>query len=335
MAIWRVWSCAQVWMVLVGGWGGRQEWMGGRLEEHPASWSCMSHGELHGLGNWCSGSIQALPAHIRTPSPAHTRTSMLASFQVAAGSLVLKPVPPRTMVAGTPAREVGVVRGNPAQRMEQWCEQCDPEEGMRQEVKAEVKGGATRPGDCSSEGPAAGGTAPPPSPPAAAVNGTANGRAEQGVDGAKINGVATAAAAAAAAAAVLNGKSVPAAATSHRAASAASAASGSRPSPPHQPPAGSRAAPSAAVAHPQQAEPGRSAARLQSPALQVADRQVNLGVVAHPRVFVEGIEAGLETQRKDCLRQTLWLSHAHAFAAGNDGAGPGKGEEGGCDSSPR
>jgi serine O-acetyltransferase len=40
--------------------------------------------------------------------------------QVAAGSLVLKPVPPRTMVAGSPAKEVGTVTGNPAAKMEQW-----------------------------------------------------------------------------------------------------------------------------------------------------------------------------------------------------------------------
>ncbi len=32
-------------------------------------------------------------------------------LQVAAGSLVLKPVPPGTMVAGSPAREVGYVIG--------------------------------------------------------------------------------------------------------------------------------------------------------------------------------------------------------------------------------
>ncbi|KAI3432387.1 hypothetical protein D9Q98_003943 [Chlorella vulgaris] len=41
--------------------------------------------------------------------------------QVAAGSLVLKPVPPRTLVAGSPAKEIGTIKGNPALRMEQWC----------------------------------------------------------------------------------------------------------------------------------------------------------------------------------------------------------------------
>ncbi|PSC73471.1 serine acetyltransferase 2 [Micractinium conductrix] len=41
--------------------------------------------------------------------------------QVAAGSLVLKPVPPHTLVAGSPAKEIGRVTGNPALNMEQWC----------------------------------------------------------------------------------------------------------------------------------------------------------------------------------------------------------------------
>ncbi len=41
--------------------------------------------------------------------------------QVAAGSLVLKPVPPKAMVAGSPAKVVGKVQGNPALNMEQWC----------------------------------------------------------------------------------------------------------------------------------------------------------------------------------------------------------------------
>ena len=40
--------------------------------------------------------------------------------QVVAGSLVLKPVEARTMVAGSPARCVGQVEGNPAHQMEQW-----------------------------------------------------------------------------------------------------------------------------------------------------------------------------------------------------------------------
>ena len=36
--------------------------------------------------------------------------------QVAANSLVLKPVPPKTMVAGSPAREVGKVTGERCKR---------------------------------------------------------------------------------------------------------------------------------------------------------------------------------------------------------------------------
>jgi hypothetical protein len=39
---------------------------------------------------------------------------------VASGSLVLKPVPSKTMVAGSPAREVGKVSGNPAMKMQHW-----------------------------------------------------------------------------------------------------------------------------------------------------------------------------------------------------------------------
>ena len=40
--------------------------------------------------------------------------------QIAAGSLVLKPVPPHTMVAGSPAKPVGKLFGNPALDMQQW-----------------------------------------------------------------------------------------------------------------------------------------------------------------------------------------------------------------------
>ncbi|KDD76422.1 serine acetyltransferase, partial [Helicosporidium sp. ATCC 50920] len=49
--------------------------------------------------------------------------------QIAAGSLVLKPVPPRTAVAGSPARPVGAVKGNPAQRMDHLS--CCPGLGLR------------------------------------------------------------------------------------------------------------------------------------------------------------------------------------------------------------
>jgi len=46
--------------------------------------------------------------------------------QIAAGSLVLKSVGPCTMVAGSPAREVGRVARNPAASMEQWQQDCLP-----------------------------------------------------------------------------------------------------------------------------------------------------------------------------------------------------------------
>lgn len=39
---------------------------------------------------------------------------------VAAGSLVLKPVPRNTMVAGSPAKEIGCITGNPALKMQHW-----------------------------------------------------------------------------------------------------------------------------------------------------------------------------------------------------------------------
>lgn len=39
--------------------------------------------------------------------------------QVAAGSTVLREVPPRTLVAGAPAREIGAITGNPALDMDQ------------------------------------------------------------------------------------------------------------------------------------------------------------------------------------------------------------------------
>jgi hypothetical protein len=44
--------------------------------------------------------------------------------QVAAGSLVLKPVEPHTMVAGSPAQHIGAVIGNPAASLNQWSEDC-------------------------------------------------------------------------------------------------------------------------------------------------------------------------------------------------------------------
>lgn len=57
--------------------------------------------------------------------------------QVAAGSLVLKPVEPHTMVAGSPAKEVGVVSGNPAANLKQWSEDCPLEDITRVAAGAE------------------------------------------------------------------------------------------------------------------------------------------------------------------------------------------------------
>jgi serine O-acetyltransferase len=60
--------------------------------------------------------------------------------QIAAGSLVLKPVEPHTMVAGSPARPVGRVVGNPALRMQHWSKKlavhdpfCDDAQQEQQE----------------------------------------------------------------------------------------------------------------------------------------------------------------------------------------------------------
>lgn len=54
--------------------------------------------------------------------------------QVASGSLVLKPVPPHTMVAGSPAKVIGKVLGNPALRMEHWSRIPGSIEYLWQEV---------------------------------------------------------------------------------------------------------------------------------------------------------------------------------------------------------
>ncbi|GAB4814918.1 hypothetical protein N2152v2_001964 [Parachlorella kessleri] len=57
--------------------------------------------------------------------------------QVAAGSLVLKPVPPGTMVAGSPAKEIGTVTGNPAQKMDQWMKEgCEKIQQLQQQQRA-------------------------------------------------------------------------------------------------------------------------------------------------------------------------------------------------------
>lgn len=80
--------------------------------------------------------------------------------QIAAGSLVLKPVPPRTMVAGSPAREVGQVQGNPALSMVHWSKR------LLLDVPA---GGSSGTGSASpaqaAAAPAAGVTQANPAPP--------------------------------------------------------------------------------------------------------------------------------------------------------------------------
>lgn len=50
--------------------------------------------------------------------------------QVAAGSLVLKPVAEHVMVAGSPAKVVGHVSGCPALKMEQWCKKLETDSSI-------------------------------------------------------------------------------------------------------------------------------------------------------------------------------------------------------------
>ena len=60
--------------------------------------------------------------------------------QVAAGSLVLKPLEPHPMVAGSPAQHVGAVIGNPAASLNQWSEDgLNPEaEALREDLHRSV-----------------------------------------------------------------------------------------------------------------------------------------------------------------------------------------------------
>ncbi|KAL3145212.1 hypothetical protein ABBQ32_000961 [Trebouxia sp. C0010 RCD-2024] len=62
--------------------------------------------------------------------------------QVAAGSLVLKNVPPRTMVAGSPAKEVGKVTGNPALKMQHWMKNQLVKESYAEQWEDIVRSGA-------------------------------------------------------------------------------------------------------------------------------------------------------------------------------------------------
>lgn len=63
--------------------------------------------------------------------------------QVAAGSLVLKDVPPRTMVAGSPAKEVGKVTGNPALKMQHWMKNQLVKESYAERWEDVVRSGNT------------------------------------------------------------------------------------------------------------------------------------------------------------------------------------------------
>lgn len=54
--------------------------------------------------------------------------------QIAAGSLVLKPVPPHMMMAGTPAKVVGRVSGNPALNMLHWNQKFLDQDPFADEV---------------------------------------------------------------------------------------------------------------------------------------------------------------------------------------------------------
>eukprot|EP00887_Chlorella_sp_A99_P003318 scaffold26.g3318.t1 len=77
--------------------------------------------------------------------------------QVAAGSLVLKPVPPHMMVAGSPASEIGVLSGNASERMEQWCE-CE-DAGLQSRGEAGCSAEAGSSSEVGSSGVQATGTA--------------------------------------------------------------------------------------------------------------------------------------------------------------------------------
>jgi len=63
--------------------------------------------------------------------------------QVAAGSLVLKPVPEHVMVAGSPAKVLGKLTGCPSMKMEQWCKKLEAELSLFEESgsKTESKEG--------------------------------------------------------------------------------------------------------------------------------------------------------------------------------------------------
>lgn len=84
--------------------------------------------------------------------------------QVAAGSLVLKQVPKHTMVAGSPAKEVGKVPWNPAINMEHWIQPSqepfckDWESAVGSQLKSSHASSSTAPGgtEAGAEGKAVG-----------------------------------------------------------------------------------------------------------------------------------------------------------------------------------
>ncbi|KAK9846498.1 hypothetical protein WJX81_005338 [Elliptochloris bilobata] len=104
--------------------------------------------------------------------------------QVAAGSLVLKDVAPRTMVAGSPAKVVGTVEGNPAQGMNQWLRRVDKHGDMCDDWEAGLRESETAKRPPPPAAPAAGSVAlgstgpavgadPQPAPVAAGSHGGA------------------------------------------------------------------------------------------------------------------------------------------------------------------
>jgi serine O-acetyltransferase len=96
-----------------------------------------------------------------------------AGAQIAAGSLVLRPVPPRTMVAGSPAAPVGRVEGGtPALRMQQWLAGLEAKTPSWEAAMCGGEEEGVRPGaraKAVEDPPPTTTTAPTPPPPPAAV----------------------------------------------------------------------------------------------------------------------------------------------------------------------
>jgi serine O-acetyltransferase len=97
--------------------------------------------------------------------------------QVAAGSLVLRAVRPRTMVAGSPAAEVGRVRGNPALDMRQWAAGLEAKAPSWEASMCAGGGGegvaaAVVAAEAEAPPPPPPPAPPPPPPPARPVEGT-------------------------------------------------------------------------------------------------------------------------------------------------------------------